>query len=109
VVVFGDKYETRDGSCVRDYIHVMDLADAHTKALLYLEKNQNETSLEVFNLGIGQGVTVLEAIKAFEKVSGKKLKYEIGPARAGDVVAIYADYTKQKNNWVGSPKGESMK
>jgi len=95
-VVFGDNYETRDGSCVRDYIHVMDLADAHTKALQFLESNANAKHLDVFNLGIGEGVTVLEAIKAFEKVSGQKLNYEIGPPRTGDVIAIYADYSKAR-------------
>jgi UDP-glucose 4-epimerase len=95
-VVYGDQYDTRDGSCIRDYIHVMDLADAHTKALQYLESNPNAKELDVFNLGIGEGVSVLEAIKAFEKVSGIKLNYEIGPPRQGDVIAIYADHTKAK-------------
>ena len=102
-VVFGDKYDTRDGSCVRDYIHVMDLADAHTKALQHLENNTEAKQLDVFNLGIGQGVTVLEAINAFEKVSGKKLKYEVGPPRPGDVIAIYADYSKAKKELKWNP------
>lgn len=95
-IVFGDQYDTRDGSCIRDYIHVMDLADAHTKALQFLENSPQAKQLDVFNLGIGEGVTVLEAIRAFEKVSGKSLNYEIGSARPGDVVAIYADYTKAR-------------
>lgn len=94
VSVFGSDYDTRDGSCIRDYIHVMDLANAHTKALQFLEKNEAAPNYEIYNLGIGQGVTVLEAIKAFEKVTGKALNYEIGPRRAGDVVAVYADYSK---------------
>jgi UDP-glucose 4-epimerase len=95
-VVYGDQYDTRDGSCIRDYIHVMDLADAHTKALQYLESNPDAKAVDVFNLGIGEGVSVLEAIKAFEKVSGEKLNYEIGPPRKGDVIAIYADHSKAK-------------
>src|SRR5688572_16409839 len=76
--VHGDDYPTRDGSCVRDYIHVCDIAHAHTLAIQYLEQEKNASGCEVFNLGTGNGVTVLEAIKAFEKVSGIKLNYEIG-------------------------------
>ena len=91
MTVFGDDYETRDGSCIRDYIHIMDLANAHTKSLQYLIEAKNEQNCEIYNLGIGEGVTVLEAIKAFEKVSGLGLNYNIGPRRPGDVVAIYAD------------------
>lgn len=91
MMVYGDDYATRDGSCVRDYIHVCDIANAHTLAVQYLENKKNKTNCEVFNLGTGDGVTVLEAIKMFEKVSGLKLNYEIGPRRAGDVVAIYAN------------------
>ncbi len=89
--VHGSDYDTRDGSCVRDYIHVMDLANAHTKALQYLLENKNESNCEVFNLGIGEGVSVIEAVEAFERVSGQKLNYEMGPRRPGDVVAIYAN------------------
>lgn len=92
--VFGTDYDTRDGSCIRDYIHVMDLANAHTKALQYLLENKNESNCEVFNLGLGAGATVLEAIHAFEKMTNIKLKYELGPRRAGDVIAIYADNSK---------------
>lgn len=92
--VFGSDYDTRDGSCVRDYIHVMDLADAHTRAMTFLHKQDGSSRLEVFNLGIGEGVTVLEAINAFEKVSNTKLNYEVGPRRDGDVVAIYANNKK---------------
>lgn len=95
--VFGSDYDTRDGSCVRDYIHVMDIANAHTKALQYMIAGKNRESCEVFNLGTGQGVTVLELIAAFEKVSGRKLNYEIGPRRAGDVVAVYADNSKARH------------
>ena len=99
--VHGTNYDTRDGSCIRDYIHVCDLADAHTKALQYLEESKNKQSCEVFNLGSGDGSSVLEAINAFEKVSGVKLNYEIGPRRAGDVIAIYAnnDLAKKELGW----------
>ena len=101
LTVFGNDYDTRDGSCIRDYIHVMDIANAHTKALQYLIDGKNESNCEVFNLGIGEGVTVLEAITAFEKVSGKKLNYILGDRRPGDVVSIYAsmDKAKSKLNW----------
>ena len=99
--VYGSDYDTRDGSCIRDYIHVCDIAHAHTLALQYSIKNNAEKSCEVFNLGTGNGITVLEAIKAFEKVSGVKLNYEIGPRRAGDIVAIYANNDKavQQLGW----------
>ena len=91
MLVYGDDYPTRDGSCLRDYIHVCDIANAHTLALQYLIEKKNTSKCSVFNLGSGNGVTVLEAIKTFETVSGTKLNYEIGPRREGDVVAIYAD------------------
>lgn len=96
MTVFGDDYDTRDGSCIRDYIHVMDLANAHTKSLQYLMDSKNAGFCEVFNVGIGEGVTVLEAVHAFEKVTGRKLNYRIGPRRAGDVVAIYANTEKSE-------------
>jgi UDP-glucose 4-epimerase len=89
--VYGNDYPTRDGSCIRDYIHVSDIAHAHTLSLQYLIKHKNKLSCEVFNLGSGNGITVLEAIQAFEKVSGVKLNYNIGSRRPGDVVAIYAN------------------
>lgn len=104
MVVFGDDYPTRDGSCVRDYIHVCDIAHAHTLAIQYLEQGKNKSNCEVFNLGTGNGVTVLEAIKAFEKVSGVKLNYEIGPRRPGDIVAIYANNDKAKSVLGWNPK-----
>lgn len=99
--VYGTDYPTRDGSCIRDYIHVCDLAHAHTLALNYLEKGKNKNNCEIFNLGSGSGVTVLEAINAFEKVSGVKLNYEKGPRRAGDVVSVYAnnDLAKEMLGW----------
>lgn len=89
--VHGNDYPTKDGSCVRDYIHVSDIAHAHTLAIQYLLDGKNETNCEIFNLGTGDGVSVLEAIHTFEEVSGVKLNYEIGPRRAGDVIAIYAN------------------
>ncbi|RXK83498.1 UDP-glucose 4-epimerase GalE [Filimonas effusa] len=91
MTVFGDDYETRDGSCVRDFIHVCDIAHAHTLAIQYMIDKRQKSNCEVFNLGTGNGVTVLEAIKAFEKVTGQKLNYKIAPRRPGDVVAIYAN------------------
>ena len=89
--VHGNDYPTRDGSCIRDFIHVGDLAHAHTLSLKYLEAGRNTGLCEVFNLGSGEGITVLEAIHAFEKVSEVKLNYEIGPRRPGDIIAIYAN------------------
>ncbi|MEO6069823.1 MAG: UDP-glucose 4-epimerase GalE [Chitinophagaceae bacterium] len=104
LTVYGDDYPTRDGSNVRDYIHVSDIAHAHTLAIQYLEQGKNKEKCEVFNLGTGNGVTVLEAIKAFEKVSGQKLNYEIGPRRPGDIVAIYANNDKAKGLLGWNPK-----
>jgi len=95
--VWGSDYPTRDGSCVRDYIHVCDIAHAHTLALHYLLQNKNKTNCDIFNLGTGDGLTVLEIIHEFEKVSGVKLNYEMGPRRPGDVVAIYANNDKARN------------
>jgi UDP-glucose 4-epimerase len=91
MMVYGNDYPTRDGSCIRDYIHVCDIAHAHTLALQYLIDNKNKTACDIFNLGTGNGISVLEAIHTFEQVSGVKLNYEIGPRRAGDVIAIYAN------------------
>lgn len=91
MTVFGDDYPTRDGSCVRDFIHVSDIAHAHTLALEYVFNDRNKSNCDVFNLGTGNGVTVLEAINAFEEVSAVQLNYKIGPRRPGDVIAIYAN------------------
>ncbi|RPE14028.1 UDP-glucose 4-epimerase GalE [Chitinophaga lutea] len=104
LTVFGTHYDTRDGSCIRDYIHVTDIANAHTKALQYLLEKRNGTNCEVFNLGTGMGVTVLEAINAFEKISGMKLNYELGEPRPGDVIAIYANNTKAREKLGWEPK-----
>ena len=101
LTVFGGDYDTVDGTCIRDYIHVVDLAKAHVKAIAYSETQTAESFSDVFNLGVGLGSTVLEVINAFEKSSGEKLNYKIGPRRAGDVEKIYADASKSKNllNW----------
>jgi UDP-glucose 4-epimerase len=92
--VYGDDYPTRDGSCIRDYIHVCDIAHAHTLAMQYLIDGKNNEPTEVFNLGTGNGITVLEAIRMFEEVSGLSLNYSMGPRRSGDVMAIYANNQK---------------
>lgn len=92
--IFGNDYPTRDGTCIRDYIHVCDIAEAHVKALNLLINNEQQQDFDLFNLGSGNGVTVLEAINAFEKISNQKLNFEITNRRAGDVVSIYADNTK---------------
>lgn len=108
--VYGSDYDTRDGSCIRDYIHVMDIASAHTKALQYLLANKNKENFEIFNLGTGNGVSVIEAIEAFEKVSGEKLNYILGPRRAGDVISIYADNKKASEvlGWTAKKGIEEM-
>jgi UDP-glucose 4-epimerase len=92
--VWGNDYPTPDGTCIRDYIHVMDLARAHVVALERLLYDEQTNNYEVFNLGTGKGNSVLEAIKAFEKVSGKDLPYSFADRREGDVIAAYADTTK---------------
>jgi UDP-glucose 4-epimerase len=89
--VFGDDYDTPDGSCIRDYLHVVDLAKAHVISIKRLIEGKNKKNYEVFNLGTGNGVSVLEAIKSFERISGIKLKYEIVGRRAGDIEKIWAD------------------
>lgn len=100
LTVNGNDYDTPDGTNIRDYIHVVDLAKAHLAALdRVLDKKSNEMT-EVFNLGTGKGNSVMEVIRSFEKVSGTKLKYKIGPRREGDVVSIYSD-TKKANEVLG--------
>ncbi|HRE24957.1 MAG TPA: UDP-glucose 4-epimerase GalE, partial [Bacteroidia bacterium] len=90
-VVFGNDYPTPDGSCIRDYIHVVDVAKAHVTAVMRLLNKKNKSAYEVFNLGTGKGFSVLELIHAFEKTTGQKLNYTIEGRRAGDVTAVYAD------------------
>jgi UDP-glucose 4-epimerase len=92
LTVFGDDYDTPDGSGVRDYIHVVDLAKAHVAAVDYLSKSKDPVSY--FNIGTGSGVSVLEIIKTFEKVTGVKVPYQIGPRRPGDIATCYADASK---------------
>jgi UDP-glucose 4-epimerase len=108
--VFGNDYPTRDGSCVRDYIHVSDIAHAHTLALNYLIAQKNTRNCEVFNLGTGNGYTVLEVINTFEKVSETKLNYQISGRRAGDIVGIFAnnEKAKQQLGWVPKYNLEDM-
>ena len=99
--VFGDDYPTKDGTAIRDYIHVVDLAKAHIVALKRLLKNNNKSNFEIFNLGTGTGNSVLEVIKSFEKVSGQKLNYKIAPRREGDITSAYADtsFANTELNW----------
>lgn len=94
ISVFGGDYPTEDGTCIRDYIHVVDLAKAHVVALERLLNAKNEENYEVFNVGTGKGSSVLEAIQSFERVSGKKLNYKIVGRRPGDIMTAYADTTK---------------
>lgn len=96
LTVFGNDYDTRDGTCLRDYIHVCDIAHAHTLALRYLAQSTADNRCEVFNLGSGTGNTVLEAIAAFERVAQMPLRYEIGARREGDAAAVYADNQKAR-------------
>ena len=92
--VYGDDYPTPDGTCIRDYIHVVDLAKAHVVALQRLINKKNLEKVEVFNLGTGTGSSVLEVINTFEKVSGQKLPYKIVGRRAGDIISAYANTDK---------------
>jgi UDP-glucose 4-epimerase len=110
--VFGDDYNTSDGSCVRDYLHVVDLAKAHVVAVERLLEGRNKTDYEVFNLGTGTGVTVLEAIRSFERVSGIKVNYRITGRRVGDIEKIWADpsFANKELGWkTMSSLDEAMK
>ena len=98
--VFGDNYPTPDGTCIRDYIHVVDIANAHVIGLQRLLDKKNQDNFEVFNLGTGTGSSVLEVIQSFERVSNKRLNYKIVDRREGDVVSAYAD-TKKANEILG--------
>lgn len=99
--VFGEDYDTPDGSCIRDYIHVVDLAKAHVVAIERMINNTNKKAFEVFNLGTGIGYSVLKVIKEFERISGLKLNYKIANRRPGDVVKIYSDssYANSELGW----------
>lgn len=104
LTVHGSDYDTRDGTCIRDYVHVSDIADAHLKALEYLVNGKAQNNYSVYNLGAGNGVSVLEAIKGFEKVTQQKLNYTMGPRRSGDVVEIYSDCSKAQKDLGWTPK-----
>ena len=101
LTVYGDDYPTKDGTCIRDYIHIMDLADAHISALEYLFSTNTNSFYDVFNVGTGEGKTVKEVIDSFIKVSGKKIQYDISSRRKGDVISAFADTSKAKKtlNW----------
>jgi UDP-glucose 4-epimerase len=99
LTVYGDDYPTEDGSCIRDYIHVVDLAKAHVKALRFLE-NQSAGDYETVNIGTGKGSSVLEVIRTFEKVTGTPVAYEVGSRRSGDIVSIFAS-TDKANRLLG--------
>jgi UDP-glucose 4-epimerase len=97
LTIFGADYDTPDGSCIRDYIHVMDLAEAHVAALKYIQAmNDGPAFYDVFNIGTGTGASVLEIVNTFESISGAPLPHRIGPRRAGDVPAVYGDVSKAK-------------
>ena len=102
--VFGAEYDTLDGTCIRDYIHVMDLAEAHVESLNYLISSENKASCEVYNVGTGEGISVLQLIKAFESVTGKKVPYQIVEPRQGDIISAYADTSKIMNTLGWNPK-----
>jgi len=91
--VFGDDYPTEDGSCLRDYIDIVDLAKAHVAAISRMVDNKNKERYEIFNVGTGRAVSVFELVKTFERVNNLKLNYKVAPRRAGDVVAVWADTT----------------
>jgi len=101
LTVFGDNFDTPDGSCIRDFIHVVDLAKAHVAAIRRMEAKQMNGSYEVFNVGTGNGYSVLELIKTFENITGEKLNYRIGPPRDGDIVKIWGDVSmaQKELNW----------
>jgi UDP-glucose 4-epimerase len=110
--VYGDDYNTPDGSCIRDYLHVVDLAKAHVVAVKRLIEGRNKKGYEIFNLGTGSGVSVLEAIKAFERISGVVLKYRITGRRQGDIEQIWADpsFANEELGWkTMSTLDEAMK
>jgi UDP-glucose 4-epimerase len=102
LVVFGADYPTVDGTCTRDYIHVVDLAKAHVAALDWLSKQAGSGFNEIFNVGTGSATSVLQAIQAFEQASGTKLRYRIGPRRPGDVVESYANVDKARERFAWS-------
>jgi UDP-glucose 4-epimerase len=97
ITVYGNDYDTPDGSAIRDYIHVVDLAKAHVSAIKRMESAAAKSNYEIFNIGTGKGSSVLEIITAFESSAGEKLNYQIGPRRAGDIEKIYGDVEKSNS------------
>jgi len=110
ITVYGDDYDTEDGSCIRDYIHVVDLAKAHIAALKRQEEERMDADYEVYNVGTGKGSSVLQVIDAFEKSTGVKLNYKIGPRREGDIEKVWGDVSKAENelNWSADLDLEEM-
>lgn len=105
LTVHGNNYPTRDGTCIRDYVHVMDIAHAHTLSMRFLsDQRSNSENPQIFNLGSGNGVSVLEVIHAFENVTGEKLNWKFGPRRTGDAVEVYANRDKAKQSLTWEPK-----
>ena len=98
LIVFGDDYNTPDGTCIRDYIHIEDLADVHVSCLEYSIQKKNKKNYEFYNVGTGEGLSVLELINLFEKVNNVKVNYKIGKRRKGDVIIAFADVSKIKQN-----------
>lgn len=112
LTVYGNDYDTPDGTCIRDFIHVMDLAAAHVKAVELLSQRTEQSFYDVFNVGTGRGVSVQQLIDTFEAVNGVKVPHQIGPRREGDIVAIYADVQKvnQEMGWQAEKSlSESLK
>jgi len=107
MTIFGSDYDTPDGTCIRDYIHVVDIAKAHIIAMERLLDKKNKKPFEIFNLGTGEGNTVLQAIQAFEKVTGVRLNYQTGARRPGDVVKVWAD-TTLANSELGWKAGQTL-
>lgn len=105
--VFGDDYDTPDGSCIRDFINVVDLSKAHVIAIERMLENKSDDKVEIFNLGTGVGLSVLELIKVFEQVAGKPLNYKIADRREGDIEKIWAQADKA-NNVLGWKAGETI-
>lgn len=107
LTIYGNDYDTEDGSCIRDYINVTDLAKAHVVAVSRMEEKKQDSNVEVFNIGTGRGTSVFEIVNIFEKVTGVKLNYKVGPRREGDIEKVWADPSKA-NNVLGWKSEKSM-
>ena len=110
ITVYGNDYNTPDGSCIRDYIHVVDLAKAHVAAIDRMQNNRDQSKYQVYNIGTGKGISVLEVIHSFESTTGVKLDYTIGPRRAGDVEQVWGKVSKAEKelNWKAELNLEDM-